>query len=597
MLHMSFSVAQDLSVPLERDFERAVLPYLSIVFPDICIPKARGYWDQRGVDLMTSPEADPIEVCVQCKTTVESEFSPATHPALLKEIDKFIAGGVQCRRYILVLNRIDKHLVIAKAVRSHVAGRCPGTSFEVWDRQRVDREARASMVRRIRARVAAFNAEWQSRVADRVVPSGDWVKRVPACTYRLMFDRDEEPELRDPYELPDVNTVELLLDERGPRMNVLVGHFGAGKTSAALLATRNTDRTVIYVPASAFRSEARNGSNGLTKEIGRALGVRPEHGEPGKIFLWYLGRGLTRILRNERDVVLIIDGLDENRFTRGLDGLKLIRTQLVETLCRVILSTRTTHFALQGGDLAHTFLDKGRIGRPGRGMRVIELRPWTIDTAHRHVDAVARLMEPKEAIRIRELSRLMGSGGAHRHYGTLLTHPIFLDLIIDDVAQEGVRTTSRAGLIRSWMVRKIRRDQRKYDGAPLGGDLLEEVRLIFGALEDVALAMMDSATATPSETITYTEVQTLLAKRGLNADQVLEVLLKSVLITLGQRTTLNDAQILFSHRIFHEYLIASGLRRTGQRPPHDCPQEIADLYLELDAAPAATGNSALGGRP
>ena len=590
---MTLRPRAELSNAVGRDFEKVALSYFEIVFPEIIRPQPLSYWDRRGIDLMTAADVRPIQVCVQCKSTSEPTFDNAGIHSILDDIDKFLSHGIDAEKYIIALNRFDDG-AIGDAVASHISAVGGAADFEVWDRRRLVKEAEAVVLERVLTGIETFNSDWRDKLVGRFAPSGGWIRKVPVQTFRLMLDRDGGPALRELREFEEADIVSLLLDDKGPRISVLTGHFGSGKTSAALMVAQEPDRKVLYVPASALNlGEVRSGTTGLAKEIVQALGIGPAIGAPSREFRHLRGRALTSILRRDPSMVLIIDGLDENRALRGLEGLQRLRFQLKGMVCRVILSTRTAHLAIAGEDLSAAFVDDGKIGRRRRGVRIVELRHWTDETVRKHIRSVALGLAGDEAKRLDELVELSRAGAAEPLYGALLSHPIFLDLIIDDVAAEGVRRAGKADLARSWLLRKVRRDQRKYTGTPLGGDLATESRIIFTGLEAVALRMSDPVTRTPTESLGYDELCALLVKRGLRNEDVLEFLLKSVLITLGLRSATTDARVMFSHRVFHEFLIASALRRRGESPPTGAPPEIAEFWAEIAGAvqpdPSALG--------
>jgi hypothetical protein len=60
---MSYHPQVELSIAVDRDFERAVLPFFAVSFPGIALPKARAYWDRRGIDLMTTSSAPAPSIC------------------------------------------------------------------------------------------------------------------------------------------------------------------------------------------------------------------------------------------------------------------------------------------------------------------------------------------------------------------------------------------------------------------------------------------------------------------------------------------------------------------------------------------------------
>ena len=314
---MGFSPRVQLSSAVGRDFERLVLPYFQFVFPSMERPTALAAWDRKGVDLMTDPERRPIEVCVQCKSTLKERFSLADVNEIKSEIEAFLRMNIECNRYILALNRNDfeGHFQKTFAALETTPAK---TSVEVWPLSRIVDEAQEAVRLTILDRVKSFNEIWGEQLVGRFWPSGRWVRRVPASTYRMMVDWEIEPELREKVMLGEIDVRDFLLNENGPHMGLLIGDDGTGKTSAALIISQTKEKTVIFVPATSLPTETSRGTNILTREIARAIDLFGADEEKGRLFDFFMGRSLARILRQDPNVVLIIDGLDENRAYRGL---------------------------------------------------------------------------------------------------------------------------------------------------------------------------------------------------------------------------------------------------------------------------------------
>jgi hypothetical protein len=578
---MGFRPRAQLASAVGRDFERLVLPYFQFAFPGIGRPTPLAAWDRKGVDLMTTPERDPIEVCVQCKSTMKERFEPSDIGQFTDDINKFVASGIRCNRYIVAFNRNDFDGLIQAELSAHLATLPTKPNLEVWPLSRIVNEAQNSIRNLVLSRVKQFNDQWQQQIVGRFAPSGSWVRRVPARTYRMMVDWNNDPELREQVRTRDIDIKEFLVDERGPHMGLLIGDDGTGKTSAALILSQTQERTVIYVPAAILPSEASRGTNVLTRTIALAIDVRASDEQPTQLFSFFVGRALAGILRQDPNVVLIIDGLDENRVYRGFQGLKLIRAQFKGMRCKTIISTRTKHFNLRTGDFSQALKITGRVGRATKGIRVVELQPWTEITILKHIDDVRKGLSSADKRALGTLMELIQEKRAHEFYGTLLSHPIFLDLIIDDVVNDKIQRASRSHLVRSWILRKVKRDQDKYLGDPIGGDIISEARLIFSALEDIAIKMSERNSRIPLERIDHAEVLHTLSKYKLTRDEIFELLLKSVLVATGQTATFQDASIMFSHRIFHEYMIASAMVRNKELPAVDTPGEIVTFFEEL----------------
>jgi hypothetical protein len=150
---MPFRPRVQLAAGVGRDFERLALPYFQFVFPGIVRPTPLAIWDRRGVDLMTTPERSPVEVCVQCKSTSNERFEKEDIEDFKHDIEKFIASGIQCDRYIIALNRNDYDGLIQTTLENYVKNRPSKLNLEIWKLARIVDEAQDAVRNLILVRI------------------------------------------------------------------------------------------------------------------------------------------------------------------------------------------------------------------------------------------------------------------------------------------------------------------------------------------------------------------------------------------------------------------------------------------------------------
>ena len=60
--------SNELAIALDRDFERACLPFLRLLWPMMVRPTPLAKWDRQGIDLLADDD-EVLQCVVQCKTS------------------------------------------------------------------------------------------------------------------------------------------------------------------------------------------------------------------------------------------------------------------------------------------------------------------------------------------------------------------------------------------------------------------------------------------------------------------------------------------------------------------------------------------------
>ncbi|MEI9988467.1 MAG: hypothetical protein WDM86_00365 [Rhizomicrobium sp.] len=97
-----------------------------------------------------------------------------------------------------------------------------------------------------------------------------------------------------------------------------------------------------------------------------------------------------------------------------------------------------------------------------RPIRIFSLEPWERaqirDFALGSMETLKSNGKFEEASRVSSFVQLLDDGTVAAFYKDLFAHPLFLRLILDDVAAHGVRQIGRTNLLLEWSRFKIRRD-------------------------------------------------------------------------------------------------------------------------------------------
>ena len=586
---MSYSPRAELSQAVDRQFERAVLPFFQILWPTMTRPKPLGYWDRRGIDLVTNVEKRPIQCCVECKSSADPEINSEQYRKIFTSIGSFRKSKISADTYIVVYNREVRNESQRNKIEIELrdlVSRGQVRVAEFWDINKLFKRIKESLRSHLQTRIADSTAWTLSEIEKMYGPRWAWQYQIPVATQRMRFKRDSIAEYTElsPYSTRHVR--DILFGEDKLRWTMVTGQYGVGKTIATLLAAHNTDNLVIRAECRQFDDRhLGGGTNSLTKEIVRSLDLSAPTENCSKQFEYFSGRELSSMLRNPNNqFVLILDGLDENRHYCRYRGLAQLTSQLAEFQCPIVLVTRREHFDARFGDISSTMFDLSLKNGPSREAVVANLGHWG------QAELSTFLMEMKNRLgnvqkrSLQKLAEYVRDGKAEDFYGTLLYHPLFLSFIVDDVLNEGIRVIKRVDLIQDWVTRKILRDRASGRIVPVDEvDAGRFVELMMRLLDGIAFKMIDDASSTVElkEKIAEDEILYLATKIMTNVKvDILEILLNSILVTNGVRSTKYPLELSFSHRLLQEYFTARVLFENG-RPTHGFSDTIGELFLEL----------------
>lgn len=584
-------VTEELRSSSSRDFEQRVLPLLRVKWPHLVNPKALGLLDRRGIDHVLVGPGSPLEVVVQCKGfQIEEPLDESQIQQIRKSVDSFLASPHRCATYVLVYNRhgVDRDFnarVQQELTRLVTAGKA--STAQVWDINRLVREIDSRLAQRMLAEIERLGDTRRQAEQSRFEFGGVVLREVPCERGRLALRRLEPPtvrmdgsvEVRDP--LGD-----LAADRRG--WTLVIGSFGAGKSTLSHRLSETAGRRLLYVPAAAL-THAETGAqseNELACSIVGYLGLFNEWTEfddnERSLLVHLAGPILAARLRaQDTKYILLIDAIDENRFYSTMRGFQLLTNELSRASCRIVLTTRKEHFLNHFLSYAKP-LGEGSAHAKG-DVDLLELHHWTIDEAHQYVDAaLTRASEPMSS-HLRALRSQLDGAMA----GLALQHPLLLAMLVDLVAHEGPKVLeSRAELYWRWARFKLARDFEVQRTMPLGLD--NEDQIVWNLLElmsDIALAMTSSSGGQHelTESIHEDEVRKLAA--GRLGTQVPSDIYTTTSLLEPMRTRERDGMVLhFFHRSFHEYFLAVALRHR-YLPPDAYPLEVRAFWEELDRGP------------
>ena len=587
---MTWSPSHELAVATERDFERKVLPHLRLHWPELVQALPRRSWDQKGIDLLTDPSSAPIDCIVQCKGFEVEQIGDDQVRQIRDSISVFRDSDKTCRTYLVVHNRDHRDPALLPKIRPHLDELCElgkAEEAEIWSRQEVVKKSREAIRQRIDEELRERSTLLLERESQLFDGLGHWVMSVPCAEQKLKFKRFEPCKIShlSNYKTRDVR--DILLTTSNTRWTMLTGHFGMGKTTAALLTAKFADRSVIFIECGNLPiAGLGSGTNALLAESLKTLGLFADNNEDERrLYEFLAGRTLAQLLKAQSDdYLLVFDALDENRFYARLRGLHLLSNQLAELSCPIVLITRREHFEETFGDIGSALFEWSTKNAPKREARVVDLGLWEIEDVCEFLRGSLEGLDTGEINRVNELIQLIEDRNYADLYGELPRQPLFLQFILSDVIEEGLQESNRCTLLSRWVARKIRRD-RVAARESLGGDhdTADFVRRMLLIMEEVAsrMVIVEEDRIELLETIGEDVVKSIAGGFFEGPiESVLGIVLNSVIVPSGVRSDDQDFQLRFLHRVFQEVFLSRFLKRKDADPtPY--PMSVRAFFEEL----------------
>lgn len=573
----------------DRDFERRALPFLRLFWPSLVQTAARRTWDAKGIDLLVWTDHGPFPCVVQCKGFQVQELGNDQIRQVENSIEAFHNSDASCDVFLVVHNRDGRNPQFNRRIKEKLKQLVSSGKVgeaDLWDRQALLDKVFGRTKEIVEAALCEHSATLLNHYQSLFRFGHAYISAVPVIEEKLIFKRGEPCSIEPIVPISSRRIGEILLEPSLARWTLLTGKFGAGKTTAVLHVAASRERIVILVPCANLPSHAlQTSTNELLEQAVRSLNIFGEfEAQDQEVLNETAGPVIAYLLRrSDTTYALILDGLDENRAYSNYEGLQQLNNQLADLTCPVVLTTREEHLNAMFGNFSSAFSEFSTKKAPGRPARLLKLAQWGKDQVHQFITQVLRETKGQQRQHLSEFSKLLKNGEYLPVYGELPFNPLFLQFILEDVIEHGVRTANRCLLLRSWIEQKIRRDWRvprvKLDDSL---DVEDCVARMLRLMEDVANMMTSRIGDThqlaeyiPSDRVR--EVAEGLFKAS--SDILLAVLLNSVLIPQSLRRGSN-LNITFAFRVFHEYCLASYLVRENLAD-HGYPDAVRSFCSEI----------------
>lgn len=574
----------------ERDFERMVLPFLRVLWPNIDQVPARREWDARGVDLLVWKEGGPFSCAVQCKGFAVQEVGRDQIRQVVTSIEAFSAAAIECETYIVLHNRDGKNAEFRNLIEGRLKKLIETGQVrraELWDRQKFLTTVDRRLQELINASLREHSSELLKNYQNLFTFGYAFVPRVPAQEFALRFRRYEPCTRVAVGEGKLISAEQMVLTPTKARWTLLAAQFGMGKTTTVLHAATSRDHTVVLIECRSLpdRQDQLTSTSLLLEESLKSLAILRHFSDADQQILYEVTAVTFKnmLKRPRAPFVLILDGLDENRFYSRVRGLEFLSNQLADFECPVLLTTRLEHLNAMFGDFSAAFQEFSVKRSPTREARLIQLNSWTIAQTKELCFSALNNTESVAKERILDLMKMLEDGSFSKFYGDLPRNPLMLQFILEDVVEYGIRLSNRSSLLESWIKQKIRRDQSRTTRITVEENLdVEDLTgRVLTIMEHVAGRMVDPETHELLEVISSKEVLDLAAGQFGTVD-LLGLILNSLLLPVRARQG-DSLPLAFAFRVVQEYFLARYLVRNGQ-DASSYPESVSNLMGELKKA-------------
>ncbi|HRC85592.1 MAG TPA: hypothetical protein PK413_08285, partial [Thermoanaerobaculia bacterium] len=296
-------------------------------------------------------------------------------------VRKLTESRVSASRYLLIHNSDHRNPAFRQGLETAVsepvrAGRVERA--EVWDRQRLLREAFNAMASHVLASARA-GALSVASVEQALV--GEPLSEVPLQQSLLTANQHKllsEAPMGGP---AVVDPAAVIFDEAKENISLLLGTFGFGKTTAIARRLRDRSSQVLFVPGGRLTGDIRSTKDFVSQCI--ALdSLLGDESHLDRLLLERVARPTALLLFKDESLplVLVLDALDESAFLCRQGGLLALFNNLREVRIPVVLAMRQEFWLSRRLELEESFgmlatKTPDRISR----IRAVELLPWQDD--------------------------------------------------------------------------------------------------------------------------------------------------------------------------------------------------------------------------
>ncbi len=341
----------------------------------------------------------------------------------------------------------------------------------------------------------------------------------------------------------------------------VISEFGFGKTSLLInLPNLNSSYKYIYIPIAQFARNSFSNETELAKSILEIVFNRSmdtKNTEIDKIFV----TEFRLLLRFQKDIVLLYDGLDEYHLSYKERGLKQIFTCCTSFVCNAIFTARKEFTDERQGDFTIALKIQ-----PKPKYSYLHLIEWSNREILKYIDALKSSVDTGAESHgyLIEFEILIKRNRYNDIYGDIPKRPLFLKMLCDDIMSGDTKIKNIAELYESYLTRKFTLDRegsvllaKSFRPLSKSGDMYSVTDYIFELLAKIAWEMVavDGLSVMLSEHIEEKSILELMQHEYSEIGQIVELLINSVLVPFDKRERRNF-KAKFAHKSFQEYFLS-----------------------------------------
>lgn len=544
---------KELAYNTSIEFEQICFEMLSDIFPDIRRTESLGLYDKSGFDLFTFKNTNgDFEMLFQCKG-FQQEFGDQQLKQCLKSIKAFEKSSIIGDEFCFIINKRIKEqkyydIIEQKLYELNSTNRIK--NYRILDIHKfltfLQQKYSELILNGIKKSSEYFHRQFISSLG-----SDSYVFNVPFTLNDQLYynplehiiNRSEKKSLAGK-------------GERGKYIFV-VSEFGFGKTTLLfnlydkLLVKRN--KTTIYIPLGALPPDALASEADVVRNI-LSLLIKSDHDNP---LINKFKRGVFQnILKNQSDIVLLFDGIDEHKALRNIRGLKVFFNSLTTLKPMIVFTMRKEFWDDRQEDLQEA------IGRRRYIQDKIILVDWNDFQILEYLNGLKQSLQKNEFVAA--FKEIVSENRYKDIYGDIPKRPLFLQMIISDLIS-GADTRSKVSislLYRKFIMQKIKRDLIGSSngfvldrGLSVDEGIFSFSEKVFNCLEEIAIEMIivENQQLYSQNIVRNDNINSTIIKYGFKS--LSDLMLHSVLVPAEERRDF-VFNLKFAHFSFLEYFIA-----------------------------------------
>ncbi|HHH54050.1 MAG TPA: toll/interleukin-1 receptor domain-containing protein, partial [Bacteroidetes bacterium] len=276
-----------------------------------------------------------------------------------------------------------------------------------------------------------------------------------------------------------------------------------------------------------------------------------------------------QLLRFQKDIILLYDGLDEYRLSYSEQGLKQIFSCTTSFVCNSIFTLRKEFY-----DERNTTFNIALEVNQRPTYSYIELREWNDKEILEYISELkSKVKNEKNSYGyLVDFEKLIKQKKYNDVYGDIPKRPLFLKMLCDDIMSGETKIKNISQLYESYLTKKFILDREgsslpkkinypssKKLNRPLSkeGDICSITDYIFELLAKISWEMItiDGIHVLYNESVDEKIVTKLMKLEYDELNSIIELLLNSVLIPFDKRKR-REFKAKFAHKSFQEYFLA-----------------------------------------